>query len=363
MIHTTVLIELRRIAPAMCLFRNVPSRPPFSRRANHPSDGARKLPRLADAVTRPVPPLRLKLRADFLRAASKGRKAAVHGLVLQALPRPDTGAARIGFTVTKKVGNAVIRNRTRRRLKEAARLLLRERPVSDIDLVLIGRDTTRGRNFADLVDDLRRALSKAGPSCSHYAIEALHTHGALRGTALATRRILRCNPWNAGGFDPKRLMLAIALSVAILLGFQLLMPKRPVPVQVAGTTELASAPKSPQASPTSGPSNSPAAAAGTTPTDQGAIARDAPRVKFAGPRLLTNPFEKTPEQAEAERLAAIEAGRLLFAAHDLIRKQAEITALARKHPAALSDIITTSSSTGLGIAELRADLAALANPA
>jgi putative membrane protein insertion efficiency factor len=40
------------------------------------------------------------------------------------------------------------------------------------------------------------------PSCSHYAIEALNTHGALRGTALATRRILRCNPWNAGGFDP-----------------------------------------------------------------------------------------------------------------------------------------------------------------
>jgi putative membrane protein insertion efficiency factor len=40
------------------------------------------------------------------------------------------------------------------------------------------------------------------PSCSHYAIEALHTHGALRGTALATRRILRCNPWHPGGFDP-----------------------------------------------------------------------------------------------------------------------------------------------------------------
>jgi GTP-binding protein len=50
-------------------------------------------------------------------------------------------------------------------------------------------------------------------------------------------------------------------------------------------------------------------------------------------------------------------------ASDLVRKQAEITALARKHPAALSDIITTSSNTGLGIAELRADLASLANPA
>jgi ribonuclease P protein component len=117
---------------------------------------------LAINVTKVPPPQRLKLRADFLRAASKGRKAAVHGLVLQALPRPDTGAARIGFTVTKKVGNAVIRNRTRRRLKEAARLLLAQRPVSDVDLVLIGRDTTRGRKFTDLMDDLRRALSKAG---------------------------------------------------------------------------------------------------------------------------------------------------------------------------------------------------------
>jgi putative membrane protein insertion efficiency factor len=40
------------------------------------------------------------------------------------------------------------------------------------------------------------------PSCSHYAIEALHTHGALRGSGLAVRRILRCNPWTPGGFDP-----------------------------------------------------------------------------------------------------------------------------------------------------------------
>ncbi len=40
------------------------------------------------------------------------------------------------------------------------------------------------------------------PSCSHYAIEAVARHGAARGTALAARRILRCNPWNAGGFDP-----------------------------------------------------------------------------------------------------------------------------------------------------------------
>jgi ribonuclease P protein component len=86
----------------------------------------------------------------------------VHGLVLQALPRDDGGPARLGFTVTRKIGNAAVRNRTRRRLKEAARLLLRERPVAGVDLVLIGRAATRGRDFADLIDDLRRALDKVG---------------------------------------------------------------------------------------------------------------------------------------------------------------------------------------------------------
>ena len=107
-------------------------------------------------------PHRLTRRAEFLAAAAKGRRAAVHGLVLQALPREDQGPMRLGFTVTKKVGNAVVRNRTRRRLKEAARLALAEAPATGFDLVLIGRDTTRARPFAELQDDLRRALKKAG---------------------------------------------------------------------------------------------------------------------------------------------------------------------------------------------------------
>jgi ribonuclease P protein component len=110
--------------------------------------------------------IRLKRRAEFLRAAAKGRKAATHGLVLQALRRDDDGPARIGFTVTKKIGGAVVRNRTRRRLKEAARLELANDAITGaiagIDLVLIGREATRGRAFLDLRDDLRRALRKAG---------------------------------------------------------------------------------------------------------------------------------------------------------------------------------------------------------
>jgi uncharacterized protein len=40
------------------------------------------------------------------------------------------------------------------------------------------------------------------PSCSHYAEEALHQHGALRGSYLTVRRLLRCHPWHEGGYDP-----------------------------------------------------------------------------------------------------------------------------------------------------------------
>jgi ribonuclease P protein component len=109
----------------------------------------------------PAKPGRLTRRPEFLRVAAKGRKAPMPGLVLQALKRGDDAPARLGFTVTKKVGNAVIRNRTRRRLKEAARLLLREQPLAGADLVLVGRDATRSRDFAALRDDLRRALTKA----------------------------------------------------------------------------------------------------------------------------------------------------------------------------------------------------------
>ena len=64
-------------------------------------------------------PTRLKRRAEFLRVAGKGSKAPTPGLVLQALRRGDDAPARLGFTVTKKVGNAVVRNRTKRRLREA----------------------------------------------------------------------------------------------------------------------------------------------------------------------------------------------------------------------------------------------------
>ena len=114
------------------------------------------------APERKAPQVRLTRRAEFLRVAGNGRKAPVTGLVLQALQRDDTAPARLGFTVTKKVGNAVVRNRTRRRLREAARLVLAETPVRGADLVLIGRDATARRPFSALQEDLRRALARVG---------------------------------------------------------------------------------------------------------------------------------------------------------------------------------------------------------
>ncbi|MCP1212198.1 ribonuclease P protein component [Acetobacter okinawensis] len=102
--------------------------------------------------------MRLKKRKEFLFMAAKGRKAPVSGLVLQLFRRPDSDPARVGFTVTKKVGNAVVRNRVRRRLREVVRRVEADTPLNGLDLVLIGRGSTRQRAFDALVADFRKAL-------------------------------------------------------------------------------------------------------------------------------------------------------------------------------------------------------------
>jgi ribonuclease P protein component len=106
--------------------------------------------------------VRLKRRAEFLAAASKGRKVGRNALVLQALRQADEAPLRLGFTATKKIGNAVARNRAKRRLREAARLTLREAPPVGWDLVLIARNETGSVPFPALMADLATALDKAG---------------------------------------------------------------------------------------------------------------------------------------------------------------------------------------------------------
>lgn len=112
---------------------------------------------------------RLKKRADFLRVASVRRKWATPGMVVQAARGTATGetqVSRVGITVTKKVGNAVVRNRIKRRLRAAADRVIPERAARGWDFVLIGRQGSLDRDFADLVADLKQALDKVGATAS-----------------------------------------------------------------------------------------------------------------------------------------------------------------------------------------------------
>lgn len=107
---------------------------------------------------------RLLKRGDFLRVQA-GRSYAAPSFVLKSSRRagvaeigPD--AARFGFTVTKRLGSAVVRNRARRRLKEAVRLVAPDHASAGFDYVLIGRPGALDRPFGDILEDLRTALQR-----------------------------------------------------------------------------------------------------------------------------------------------------------------------------------------------------------
>jgi ribonuclease P protein component len=116
----------------------------------------------------------LKRRADFLRLKN-GRRYAAPAFVMQAMPQADAGLAlgyaRFGFTVAdhaivtkmpdgRKAGGAVKRNRARRRLKEAVRLLAGEHARPDFDYVVVGRFNALTCDFADLLADMKLAFHK-----------------------------------------------------------------------------------------------------------------------------------------------------------------------------------------------------------
>jgi ribonuclease P protein component len=102
---------------------------------------------------------RLRQRRDFLAAAA-GASAATAGFVLQERRRGDDGPARVGFTVSKKVGGAVERNRVRRQLREIVRLSAATGLHAGSDYVVVGRRAALGLPFGRLAEDFTGALKR-----------------------------------------------------------------------------------------------------------------------------------------------------------------------------------------------------------
>jgi ribonuclease P protein component len=109
---------------------------------------------MADAA---FPIERLKKRADFLLCA-QAPSCSRGAIVVQARPRDETPLVRAGFTATKRVGGAVVRNRAKRRMREAARLLLPDLARPGFDYVFIARGGLPTRPWDRLLDDVKSAL-------------------------------------------------------------------------------------------------------------------------------------------------------------------------------------------------------------
>lgn len=114
---------------------------------------------------------RIKQRKHFVRAATEGKKAIAKGLILQVVSTPsdipalqenDTPLKRVGFTVTKKTGSAVIRNKIKRRLRVLAEELLSHYAKAGFDYVIIGRKAALSRDFEALRRDVRYCLHNTG---------------------------------------------------------------------------------------------------------------------------------------------------------------------------------------------------------
>ncbi len=113
----------------------------------------------------------IKKRKDFLRAA-KAETVIFHNVLLQAahtLSAPDAQPARIGFTATKRLGKAHIRNRTKRRLRAVVREIYEKYALPDTDYVLVGRYDTYCCPFENLRSDVIRAFKKINKTFSESA--------------------------------------------------------------------------------------------------------------------------------------------------------------------------------------------------
>lgn len=103
---------------------------------------------------------RLKLPGEFARARAQGRRLICGCLIANVLPRPGLAAARLGVVTSKKLGNAVARNRARRLMRESFRLH-QHKLAAPVDLVLVARPSIVGKKLAEVEHDFLRVLRQA----------------------------------------------------------------------------------------------------------------------------------------------------------------------------------------------------------
>ncbi len=121
----------------------------------------------------------LRKRAQFL-FVRQGARASRGAVLVEARRRAEDGAIGVGYTASKKVGGAVVRNRAKRRLREAARQLLPEHGLAGVDYVLVARQSTPEADWAGLLDDLKTALIRlraelhAGAEARPGRVQSLH---------------------------------------------------------------------------------------------------------------------------------------------------------------------------------------------
>lgn len=107
--------------------------------------------------------LTLKASSEFQRIAKQGRKWSGAAFIMQALKTEDnTAPFRIGFTVSRRVGNAVQRNRAKRRLREMVRLFLKEKNPQACDLVLIAKVSAGTMDFAAMRAEFQKGITALG---------------------------------------------------------------------------------------------------------------------------------------------------------------------------------------------------------
>ncbi|WP_188071197.1 ribonuclease P protein component [Sphingobium jiangsuense] len=123
----------------------------------------------------------MRKRADFL-ACNKGRRQPMPGFVLLVRERQDGDPAiRLGITVTKKIGGAVVRNRMKRRFRALAREILPRSGIAGADHVLIGRDGGIERDYAALGRELEKALGRLSAPPGEKELERARRHAAGKG--------------------------------------------------------------------------------------------------------------------------------------------------------------------------------------